>query len=246
MSIQITVNQLYIEDIDETVYPETVFCFTGDVYLVSNLTNNKYYGVYDIDSKQSIAVAPKKGKLYKNDVLIYNGKFTQDGQYTGKCVLYHDNGKIRYEGTMLNNRYSGFGKEYNEKGELVYEGDWVDGLQYGQGKLYENNIMIYSGYWYEGVKTGKGQDYSTSSRIYDGEWKDNMWHGCGTHYCESGLIITTTWNRGQKNGVGSVELQNGNVLVNCEWKNDVLVRTGEEMVPLTKLRKTRNNYTHTN
>ena len=88
MSIQITVNQLYIEDIDETVYPETVFCFTGDVYLVSNLTNNKYYGIYDIDSKQSIAVAPKKGKLYKNGVLIYNGKFNARWTiYRKMCVV---------------------------------------------------------------------------------------------------------------------------------------------------------------
>lgn len=234
MSIQITVNKFYIEDIDETVYPETVFHFTGEVYIVDNLINNKYYGIYDINTKQSIAVAPKKGELYKNDVLIYNGKFTRDGQYTGQCVLYYDNGNIRYEGSMLNHKYSGFGIEYNEKGELLYEGDWVDGLQYGQGKLYENNVMIYSGYWYEGVKMGKGQDYSAKSRIYDGEWKDNMWHGCGTHYCESGLIITTTWNRGQKHGVGTVKLQNGDILINCEWKNDILMYSGEKIVSFSK------------
>ena len=103
--------------------------------------------------------------------------------------------------------------------------------------------MIYSGYWYDGSKTGKGQDYSSSSRIYDGEWKDNMWHGCGTHYCEDGTIINTTWNRGQKHGIGSVELQNGNLMVNCEWKNDRLLYRGQEVVPLSKLRQTRNKYT---
>jgi hypothetical protein len=146
---------------------------------------------------------------------------------------------------MLKHLYSGFGTEYDLNGDIVYEGDWVDGLQYGQGKQYENNIMIYSGYWYDGAKTGRGIDYSSSSRLYDGEWKDNMWHGCGTHYCEDHTIITTTWNRGQKHGMGSIELVNGNMMIDCEWNNDRMLQSGQEVVPLSKLRKTRNGYTQT-
>ena len=245
MNYNINVNYLYIEHIDETDYPDITFNFTGEVRIVNKITNNKYYGIYDFNTGRNVFILPKKGRLYKNDILIYEGKFADNGDYTGKCVLYHDNGKKQYEGNMLKNRYSGFGKEYDWNGDIIYEGDWVDGLQYGQGKQYENDIMIYSGYWYDGAKTGKGQDYSASSRIYDGEWKDNMWHGCGTHYCESGLIITTTWNMGQKHGMGSIELLNGDMLIDCEWKNDVLLQPGREVVPLSKLRKTRNGYTQT-
>ena len=245
MTYNICVDYIYIEHIDETDYPDITFHFTGEVNIVNTATDIKCYGIYDFNTGSNVFVLPKKGKLYKNDVLIYEGKFTENGEYTGKCVLYHENGNKQYEGTMLKHRYSGFGKEYDENGDMVYEGDWVDGLQYGQGDQYENNIMIYSGYWYHGSKTGMGQDYSSSSRIYDGEWKDNMWHGAGTHYCEDGMIIETTWNRGQKNGMGSIEMPNGNFMINCEWKNDILLRPGEEVVPFYKLRKTRNKYTQT-
>lgn len=245
MTYDIRVDYLYIEHIDETDYPDITFNFTGDIRIANKITDNKYYGIYDFNTGRNVFILPKKGKLYKNNTLIYEGKFTEDGEFTGKCVLYHDNGNKQYEGNMLNHRYSGFGIEYDCDGNMVYEGDWVNGLQYGIGKQYENNIMIYSGYWYDGSKTGNGQDYSSSSRIYDGEWKDNMWHGSGTHYCEDGTIINTTWVRGQKNGVGSVEMLNGNLMVNCEWKNDILLYSGQEVVPLSKLRKTRNTYTQT-
>ena len=243
MTYTITVEDFYIEHIDETDYPTTVFSFTGEVIIVTDTSDIVYYGVSDFGSGTNSIVVPKKGKLYKNQTLVYEGRFTDKGSYTGKCILYHYNGNKQYEGGMLNNRYSGFGTTYDTDGELVYEGGWVNGLQYGEGTLYENNVLIYTGYWFEGAKNGKGTDYSSIYRIYDGEWKDNMWHGSGTHYCEDGTIVQTTWNRGQKNGIGSVELPTGHYFINCEWKSDILLSQGLEAIPMNKLRKTRNRYT---
>jgi hypothetical protein len=118
MNYNINVNYLYIEHIDETDYPDITFNFTGEVRIANKITNNKYYGIYDFNTGRNVFILPKKGRLYKNDILIYEGKFADNGDYTGKCVLYHDNGKRQYEGNMLKNRYSGFGKEYDKNDEL--------------------------------------------------------------------------------------------------------------------------------
>ena len=243
MTYKITVDNFYIEHVEDTDYPTTTFHFTGEVIIVTDTSDIVYYGVSDFGSGTNSIVVPKKGKLYKNQTLVYEGRFTEKGGYTGKCALYHDNGNKQYEGNMLNNRYSGFGRTYDTDGKLVYEGDWVNGLQYGEGSLYEDDLMIYSGYWFEGAKNGKGTDYSSIYRIYDGVWKDNLWHGCGKHYCEDGTIIETTWNCGQKHGIGSIELPNGHFRINCEWKYDVLMYQGQEVVPAYKIRSTRNRDT---
>ena len=37
-----------------------------------------------------------------------------------------------------------------------------------------------------------------------------------------------------KNGDGQIELNNGHIMINCKWENDIQIERGIEMMPVKK------------
>ena len=48
------------------------------------------------------------------------GEFV-DGKRVGKATVYHENGKVRYEGVYENGVERGIWKFYDEEGNFMYE-----------------------------------------------------------------------------------------------------------------------------
>ena len=58
--------------------------------------------------------------------------------------LYHDNGKLSFEGENINGKCNGFGKAYYQNGKLKYMGEFLDGEYNGKGREYFQNGNIKS------------------------------------------------------------------------------------------------------
>ena len=69
---------------------------------------------------------------------------------------YYYNGKLSFEGQLINEKKNGKGKGYHENGKLQYDGEYKDDLLNGNVKEYDNKGKL----------------------IFDGEYKDNhRWKG---------------------------------------------------------------------
>lgn len=62
----------------------------------------------------------------------------KNGGYSGKGILYYQNGTIGYEGEFKNGSYHGEGKEYSKTGELLKEGKFKYG-ELDEGKIYRES-----------------------------------------------------------------------------------------------------------
>jgi len=81
------------------------------------------------------------GMEFKDETIIYSGtfkNFIRDG--TG--IYYVATVKI-YEGSILNDKYNGFGTSYwNTTGFKEWEGMWQNGHKHGEGYLYDENGQL--------------------------------------------------------------------------------------------------------
>lgn len=107
------------------------------------------------------------------DVLetLYTGTLTQSPQaqkslkagnqgYTGYIKLFYPNGKVFYDGYMVNSKFEGKGKYYDPNGVLRYDGNWKANKFDGQGKsYYADKHLEYDGQWKAGKKQGYGTYY---------------------------------------------------------------------------------------
>ena len=59
----------------------------------------------------------------------------------GHIKIYHDNGKLKFEGEYLNGERNGKGKEYYINGEIKFKGDYLNGKIWN-GKGYNKNGKI--------------------------------------------------------------------------------------------------------
>ena len=88
-------------------------------------------------------------KLYKDGTCIGQATDTYHliGQDDHAIIL---NGKLLYEGELLNGKINGKGKIYYN-GELIFEGVFLDGKKWkGKGKEYQNGEIIFEGEFLEG------------------------------------------------------------------------------------------------
>ncbi|MGE6230928.1 stalk domain-containing protein [Paenibacillus chitinolyticus] len=127
---------------------------------------------------RKLKVDGEKGLISLNDTLqtsvletLYTGKLTssaqapkalaQDNQgYTGYIKIFYPNGKVFYDGYMVNSKFEGKGKYYDSNGVLRYDGNWKDNKFHGQGKsYYADKHLEYDGMWKAGLKQGYGTYY---------------------------------------------------------------------------------------
>ena len=52
----------------------------------------------------------------------------KNGTLIGKCIIYYENGNIKYDGDLVDGKTEGNGKYYYENGDY-YIGQWKNGKQ---------------------------------------------------------------------------------------------------------------------
>ena len=177
-----------------------------------------------------------KGKLYKNEILEYEGEFLYDKKWNGKG--YDKYGNISYE--LING--NGKVKEYNLKGTLIFEGEYLNGKKWkgierksdefgfsfnceysngkGKGFEYEHGILQFEGEYINGQRNGKGKEYNSDNKIkFEGEYLNGQRNGKGKEYDWNGkLVFEGEYLNGQRNkGIG-YDLS-GNIIFEGEYLN---------------------------
>lgn len=137
-------------------------------------------------------------------------------------IDYHDNGKIKYEGRVYNNKKNGFWKRYYDNGNLESEGVFVNDKENNLWKYYyENGILHKEVHYEDGLKRGMLKVYHINGNLKaKGLFEDNKFIN-GEYYDENGVIIEYVNNPNGLNRVfrdGYQEFHKNNGLFNGEMK----------------------------
>ena len=170
-----------------------------------------------------------KGKMKKDNinVAIFIKKIIdkiENYKKNGKGRDYYENGKIKYEGNFVDDKYEDKeAKYYYENGDLYigefkdgimngngiiystkFEGKFLDG-EYSNGKLYYDNGDYYKGPFKNGKKEGKGKEYYKNNKLkYEGKFIDDKYEDDeGKFYYENGEVYTGQFQKGIIYGKGS-------------------------------------------
>ena len=123
---------------------------------------------------------------------LSNNEFYVGNFKKGKIAIYYSDGKLKYEGDILDGKYEGKGTYYyNDEGQNRYEGEWKKGFKHGKGILYydhEAKRIKYEGNFSNGKFEGKGIYYWNDGTYYIGDFVNGLKQGYGTYYKNGGKI----------------------------------------------------------
>ena len=157
--------------------------------------NNKFYFKGKLREGELV-----NGILYDlNGNPIYEGSFMNNIPKEGNDIkLYRLNTDLKYEGSIFNYKYNGYGKLYskiqfydskNKDNKLMFEGHFKDGKYNGYGRLYNYDneydiyYLYYEGNFVNGIFEEKGiQYYLTGEKYYEGNFKNNKFFSLGVRY----------------------------------------------------------------
>ena len=171
---------------------------------------------------------------------LSNNEFYVGKLKKGKIAIYYSDGKLKYEGDILDGKYEGKGiYYYNDEGHNRYEGEWKKGLKHGKGILYydhEATRIKYEGnfsngkfegkgiyYWKDGsyyigdfvngLKQGYGTYYKNGGKIkYEGGFANDKFEGNGIYYCNDGNYYIGNFKDGLNYGKGNLYNKNGDII----------------------------------
>ena len=236
---------------------------------ILNLNNYKVIGVHQgaIDSqkigtliKSILDIFNQKYDIYKSKLNLtgeekekgteikplINNEFYVGDLENGKIAVYYSDGKLKYEGDRVDDKYEGKGTYYY-KGGNRYEGEWKNGLKHGNGVLYydhEAKIKRYEGNYIKGNFGGKGIYYWEDGSYYKGDFKNGLKHGYGeyykkdgklkykgdffndkyggkgTYYCNNGDYYIGDFKDGLKHGKGILYNKNGDIIKKGKFVNN--------------------------
>ncbi|MGI5883645.1 MAG: hypothetical protein ACOX83_01610 [Candidatus Spyradocola sp.] len=153
-----------------------------------------------------------QGKAYEDGALVYEGGF-QDDAYSGAGSLYYADGTLRAEcATFANGMIDGACVLYYEDGQIKFEGNFSQGEASGQGTLYdETGNRTYYGGFEAGLKSGTGTEYYADGRKeYEGGFVQGQRDGEGTLYNEDGTVLYAGgFSQGLYEGTGTLNLEGG-------------------------------------
>ena len=124
-------------------------------------------------------------------------------------IYYHDNGKIRYEGSIKGSNFHGLGKYYNEEGKLCYEGLFSNGFPEGEGKAYLEDGSTYEGMFRKGERTGTGVQRFSDGSYYEGLFVNGVFEGRGKLHSTDGTLFEGNFLKGHLQGTGTANYPNG-------------------------------------
>jgi hypothetical protein len=71
-------------------------------------------------------------------------------------TLIYPDGRLHYEGELINGKRNGSGCEYYLSGTVMYKGQWKDNKRHGKGILFSTSgEVLYNGMWEKGLFANK-------------------------------------------------------------------------------------------
>lgn len=179
------------------------------IFSDSSVRYNKNIGSSNILYEGSISKGKYNdwGKLYhENGKLMYEGLFKNDKMHSveNKANIYYDNGKVEYEGKISDGLYSGYGIIYNRNGKAKMKGTFVEGRLNGNccTVYFPNGMIQYQGR----MKLGR---YYGFGRFYYG--KSGKIQSIGEHnfeLFENSNFRFEFWANGQSKNMGTYNSAN--------------------------------------
>ena len=152
----------------------------------------------------------------------YDGEII-DGQKEGNGIQYYKSGTI-YLGEFKDNKWSGEGKLIYQDG-LRYIGEFKDGKADGYGVINYPSGARYEGLFKNSQRNGLGTLYESNGEVYKGQFKNNKKHGRGEQIDLFEEKYLGYWIDNAKNGKGILFDENGKVLKQGIWENDILLKS---------------------
>jgi len=134
--------------------------------------NNKYIGDFRINKNSG------NGKNLFRRGFNYIDQRSNNNK-NGKGTLCDINGKIYYEGDLVNGIMEGYGKYFFENGNY-YIGQFFNNYPHGKGTIYDRyGNMEYQGDFINGKKEGYGKSNISYKKYYEGQWFNDRKEGYG-------------------------------------------------------------------
>lgn len=112
-----------------------------------NFEGNLYYTGFQINSCREGFGRVSYKKLEEKDGIKYEGEFRKNGPHKESCKIYYENGKVMFEGKMIEGTRVGFGRLYWDNGKVAYSGNWRNNVPNGDQILIKNkqDQIVYKG-----------------------------------------------------------------------------------------------------
>jgi antitoxin component YwqK of YwqJK toxin-antitoxin module len=241
-----------------------------DIEIVNKYDNDGRL-IYNGPYRQNVPVGVhreygKDGKISNayvyNDVglLLSEGIVDEAGNFNGKWKDLYPDGKVRAEGSYIDNRRSGIWKFYTESGKIEQTGSYNNGRPDGLWKwYYENGSILREEEYFQGVRDGLCTEYSLAGDIIsqgqysdgerNGDWKihtgdnteegkyiiglkDGQWK---SYYSDGTLKFKGNYNQGNPDGQHLYFYESGRLKEEQNYKMGLRQKTwkkfDEEGVP---------------
>ena len=173
-----------------------------------------------INNNLNVTRNDKRKDFYSDGRLKYEGDIV-NGKYEGFGKQIFEDGTY-YEGQWENNKKNGKGILYYKDGTIKYDGDFINDKKEGNGKFVFENGEYYIGQWFNNKRSGKGKEFCKDGTLkYDGEFFNDQKEGNGKCCFEDGEYYIGQWSNGKMNGQGKFYDKNNRLLYNGNFKNGV-------------------------
>lgn len=176
--------------------------------------------------------AGRKTLYWENGGIRYQGGI-QDDKYEGSGTLYYADGTTEYQGEFAFGKKEGTGILYTETGQVLYEGQFHNDRYEGEGRLYDKEYgsLVYEGGFKSGRYSGEGTLYQPLSDfpLYVGGFRLGHYDGEGLEYDENGCMrYEGDFLLGVYHGDGAIyDPETGIVLFAGAFRNGMPVLTDE-------------------
>ena len=176
----------------------TIFFKNGKIKYEGNFVNNKKEGMGKYFFEHGEYFINEGGKkYYLSNGDYYLGTWLNDKRY-GIGKIFLKNGKVKYAGDFVNNKFEGNGIYIFEDG-YYYIGQWMDDYQHGKGKIYDKNSkIVFSGDFIKDKTEGNGKLYFVDGGYFIGQFKSGKLNGKGKLFSKDGIILyELVFNKGK-------------------------------------------------
>lgn len=205
-------------------------------YLLGVIKENKKQGLFQIYNSKN-----QKGKIkfFRDDTLIYEGKYDTTNNKTGLWVYYWENGNIKKTGIYIKNKKFNEWKYYYENGSIQQKGNFNRNKPDGLWEWwYKNGQKRRKEEYTNGRENGVVKEFDTSGvLITKGEYvfgeREGEWVYIINDYKEKGRYIS-----GMKTGKWkTIYTETNQIKFQGEYINDVPIGKHVYYFPNGKIKK---------
>ena len=213
----------------------------GSFYYEGDMKNNgphgkgiKLYntrGLIYYQGGMAYGVKQGNGCLYWNyseNKKKYEGKFVNDGPHGKNCKIYNAEGKLEFEGEMMEGKKENKGTQYHPNEKIWYKGEFKNNQRNGSNAVvyYPNGQLMYEGPLNAGNKEGFGKlfDFHKNTQRYEGQFENDKFHGAqGTLYNleTNNKEYVGSFINGKRQGFGKAYYPDGKIAAEDSFANDL-------------------------